>query len=61
MGNLSKAQQERIDKACKKFQKKMQSTVNGSEIESISLQFGNGPEIVVASKKEKDNEDNKKE
>ena len=51
---LSKAQQKRINAACKKYQRQMQKLVEepGSEITGISLQFGNDPPIEVAKRKE---------
>jgi len=48
---LSKAQKERIERACKKFKNETQEVVNGPDIDSISMQIGNGPKMTLASKK----------
>ena len=47
---INKSPQKRIARACRKYKKKMQSIVDGPGIESISIQVGNGPKIVVAGK-----------
>ena len=47
---INKSQRKRIASTCRKYKKRMQSIVNGPGIDSISIQVGNGPKIVVAGK-----------
>jgi len=43
----------KVERICRKFQKKMQLIVNNSDIESISITAGNGPKVTIASKEDK--------
>jgi len=47
---IYKAQQKRVNRAFKNFQNKMQSIVNGKDIESISMQIGDGPKTKIENK-----------
>ena len=54
MKNLSKAAQRRIDAACQRFQKQTQDTMKkDTNIERITIQVGNGPEITITEKEER--------
>ena len=47
----SRAQQRRVNAACRRFKNRMQAVVNnGSDVERISIQIANGPEITIAEK-----------
>jgi len=46
---ITKTQQNRIDAACRRFQRRMQSTISKDpNITQVTMQVGDGTEVVIA-------------